>query len=64
MVEARPTNTAFALARLCADTLYAYGVEAANSCKRGLVTPALENVVEANTLLSGLGFESGMGLSH
>ena len=28
-------------------------------CKQGAVTPDLEHVVEANTLLSGIGFISG-----
>ena len=32
---------------------------AKTSCEQHVVTPALAHVVEANTLLSGLGFESG-----
>ncbi len=51
--------TAYALAQLCYDTLLEYGVSALVSCKANAVTPALEHVIEANTLLSGLGFESG-----
>ncbi|WP_312948037.1 glycerol dehydrogenase [Superficieibacter sp.] len=51
--------TAFGLARLCFDTLLKYGVQAKNACEQQKVTPALEHVIEANTLLSGLGFESG-----
>lgn len=51
--------TAYALARLCYDTLLEYGVLAKSACECHAVTPALERVVEANTLLSGLGFESG-----
>ena len=51
--------TAYALARLCYDTLLEYGVAALVSCKANAVTPALEHVIEANILLSGLGFESG-----
>lgn len=51
--------TAYALAWLCYDTLLEYGVAAKVSCDAGVVTPALEHIVEANTLLSGLGFESG-----
>ena len=47
------------LARLCFDTILEYGVAARISCEQNVVTPALEHVVEANTLLSGLGFESG-----
>ena len=51
--------TAHALARLCYDTLLEYGVAALTACRVHAVTPALEHVIEANTLLSGLGFESG-----
>lgn len=51
--------TAYALSRLCYDTLMEYGRLAISACKQGVVTPALERIVEANTLLSGLGFESG-----
>lgn len=51
--------TAFALARLCYDTLRTYGPLALQACRQQVVTPALEHVIEANTLLSGLGFESG-----
>lgn len=51
--------TAYALARLCYDTILKYGVAAVDACKRKTVTPELENVIEANTLLSGIGFESG-----
>lgn len=54
--------TAFALAKLCYDTLLEYGPTARLACEAGVVTSALEHIVEANTLLSGLGFESG-GLS-
>lgn len=54
--------TVHALAKLCLDTLYADGVAAKAAAKRGDADAAFERVVEANTLLSGLGFESG-GLS-
>lgn len=57
--------SAHALARLCYDTILAYGVPAKASVEAGSVTPALDHVVEANTLLSGLGFESGgLGACH
>ncbi|MGE5396841.1 MAG: glycerol dehydrogenase [Chitinophagales bacterium] len=56
---AKPTRTAMALARLCYETLLADGLKAKQACELNIVTPALENVVEANTLLSGLGFENG-----
>jgi len=52
-------NAASPWARLCHETLLEYGVLAKASAEQGVVTPALEHVVEANTLLSGLGFESG-----
>ncbi len=51
--------TGHALAQLCYDTLIEYGLAAKISCEAQAVTPALEHIVEANTLLSGLGFESG-----
>ncbi len=51
--------TAYALAKLCYDTLLEYGKIAKISNEANIVTPAFEKVVEANTLLSGLGFESG-----
>ncbi len=51
--------TAYALARLCFDTLLEFGLAARTACEAHAVVPALEKIVEANTLLSGLGFESG-----
>lgn len=56
---ARGTNTALALAKLCYQTLLADGRKAKASCECRQVTPALENIIETNILLSGLGFESG-----
>jgi glycerol dehydrogenase len=53
------TLTGLALARLCYDTLLRFGAEAKSDAQRQTVTPALENIVEANILLSGIGFESG-----
>ena len=57
--------TAYALARLCYDTLLEYGPQALSAARARSVTPALERIVEANTLLSGLGFESaGLASAH
>lgn len=53
------TASALALANLCYDTLIEYGLTAKTAVQRQVVTPAVERIVEANTLLSGLGFESG-----
>ncbi|HWQ25324.1 MAG TPA: glycerol dehydrogenase [Chlorobaculum sp.] len=47
------------LARLCYDTLLGYGPAAKVAAGQHVVTPALERIVEANILLSGIGFESG-----
>ena len=53
------TLTGLSLARLCYDTLLKYGRAAKIAAEQGIVTPALEHIIEANTLLSGIGFESG-----
>lgn len=59
------TISALGLARLCFDTLLNYGVAAKQANEAGIVTPAFERIVEANTLLSGLGFESsGLASAH
>lgn len=51
--------TAYGLAHMCFDVILKFGVLAKAACDQNQVTPALEHVIEANTLLSGLGFESG-----
>lgn len=56
---AKGTNTALALAKVCYETLLKDGVQAKAASDCNLVTPALENIIEVNILLSGLGFESG-----
>jgi len=59
------TRAAMALARLCYDTLLEFGIEAKRALEQHVVTPAVEKVVEANVLLSGLGFEScGVATAH
>ncbi|WP_156299600.1 glycerol dehydrogenase [Streptobacillus canis] len=55
----KPSKTAIALAKLCLDIIMEDGVKAMASCEQKVVTKAFENVVEANTYLSGIGFESG-----
>jgi glycerol dehydrogenase len=73
VIDARKSNqvggattiSAQALAKLCYETLLADGRAALTAVEHGLVTPALERIVEANTLLSGLGFESGgLAIAH
>jgi glycerol dehydrogenase len=56
---ARPTMAALAIARQCRDVLLDYGVAALQELKSGAAGPAFSRVVEANILLSGIGFESG-----
>jgi len=53
------TNAGLHLARLCYDLLLENGVQAKIDNEAGKVSEALENIVEANILLSGIGFESG-----
>ena len=59
LVAGAPTQAALAIARLCYDTLLEHGLAARLAAERGAITPSVEKIVEANTLLSGLGFESG-----
>jgi glycerol dehydrogenase len=54
-----PTATATALARLSWDLLHAHAPAAVAAVRERRVTDAVEQVVEAGVLLSGLGFESG-----
>jgi glycerol dehydrogenase len=59
------TAAGLALARLCYETLLSHGVAAKLASDRHLVSPALERIVEANILLSGIGFESaGLAAAH
>jgi len=59
------TQSALALAELCYQTLLNDGAAALRAIQTRAVTPALERLVEANTLLSGLGFESsGLAAAH
>lgn len=59
------TEAAMVLAKLCFDTLMEEGVKAKLALEAGACTEAVEKVVEANTLLSGLGFESaGLAGAH
>ena len=60
MAGGLPTATGTSLARLSWELLWENALPAIDAVRHHhLVTPAVEKVVEANTLLSGLGFESG-----
>lgn len=59
------TRSALALAELCYKTLLSDGSAAIEALHRHESNDALERLVEANTLLSGLGFESsGLAAAH
>ncbi len=59
------THAALALATLCYEMLLKDGAKAKTACDCNMVTQALENIIETNILLSGLGFESaGLGGAH
>ncbi len=59
------TLTAMGIARLCYQTLLRYGLQAKKDCDLYLTTPALSYIIEANVLMSGLGFEScGLASAH
>lgn len=58
-VDARQTLTGMAIGDLCYTTLRKYARQALLSVENGIVTEALEYVVEATILLSGAGFENG-----
>lgn len=59
MAGGKCTQAALALAELCYNTLIEEGEKAMLAAEQHVVTPALEKVIEANTYLSGVGFESG-----
>ncbi len=54
-----PTLAAQALAKLSYDVLLRDGLKAKLSAEHGQNSLALENIIETNTYLSGVGFESG-----
>lgn len=55
----RPTIAGIVLAEACEKVLFEYGEQALADNKAGVPSVALANICEANTLLSGLGFENG-----
>lgn len=59
MAGGLPTVTGTALAELSWSVLWDNALDAVDAVSHNQVTPAVEKVIEANTLLSGLGFESG-----
>lgn len=65
LVGGQPTLTAMAIGEKCEEVIFRDALAAVEANKNKEITPAFENVVEANTLLSGLGFENGgLSLAH
>ena len=64
-VGGRASLAAFKLAELCYETLLQDGYQAKIAADNHTAVKALENIVEANTYLSGIGFESaGLAAAH
>ncbi|SMY15102.1 glycerol dehydrogenase [Photobacterium aquimaris] len=65
MAGGAPTLSAQALAKLCYETLLADGFKAKIAVENNLPSKAVMNIIEANTYLSGIGFESsGLAAAH
>lgn len=59
MFHGKPTLASLAIAQKCEEVIFEYGYSAYTSVEKHIVTPQVDAVIEANTLLSGLGFENG-----
>ena len=61
----KPTFASWAIAEKCRDVLFDSARQALTDQKQGILSADFEAVVEANILLSGLGFENGgLSLAH
>lgn len=58
-VGGKPTRAAHILAKLCFEILMKHALAAKLAVEKERVIPAVDLIIEANILLSGLGFESG-----
>ena len=58
-VHGKPTRAATGLAAMCWDYLRQYGPQAKRDVENGVCSEAVETIVEVNTYLSSVGFESG-----
>lgn len=65
MAGGESTLAAIAIARLCYETLLNEGYKAKLAVEAKVATEAVERIIEANTYLSGIGFESsGLAAAH
>jgi len=61
----KSSSTSLALAKLCYKTLIRDGLKAKKSAEDHILSRELENIIEANVYLSGVGFESnGLACAH
>lgn len=58
-VHAKPARAATGLARMCWENLQKDGPQAKKDAENGVCSEAVETIVEVNTYLSSVGFESG-----
>jgi glycerol dehydrogenase len=59
------TQTGFYIAKACYEILLENGLQAKIAAENHVLTEALENIIECNTLISGLGFENvGCSIAH
>lgn len=58
-VAGRPTYAATGMAKMCWEYLQSCGLQAKRDLEAGFCTEAVETIVEVNTYLSSVGFESG-----
>ncbi|WP_199729727.1 glycerol dehydrogenase [Aerococcus agrisoli] len=59
MAGGKATLAGTAIAEKAEEILFEQGIAAYKAVEQHLVTPQVEAIIEANTLLSGLGFENG-----
>lgn len=65
MAGGQSTLSALNLAKLCYETLLEEGFKAKVAVEAGVATKAVDHIIEANTYLSGIGFESsGLAAAH
>lgn len=59
------TTAGLAFTNLCFENLMKFGLSAKLAADKGLLTPAVETIIESIKLLSGVGFEStGLAAAH
>ncbi|GEO69375.1 glycerol dehydrogenase [Levilactobacillus acidifarinae] len=64
-LNTQQTEAGIALAEKCEELLFKYTDQAVAAASDHVVTPALEHIIEANILLSGVGAESsGLAAAH